>query len=54
MNAVEEAVAEELLHFKELFTTVVLQEDHEAAAICDCLWENQSYRPLKSIEKCRF
>ena len=21
---------------------------------CDCLWENRSYRPFKSIEKCRF
>ena len=22
--------------------------------ICDCLWENRSYRPFKSIEKRRF
>ena len=32
MNANEEAVTEELLPYKELFTTVVLQQDHEAAA----------------------
>ena len=29
MNAVEEAVAEELLPYKELFATVVPQQDHE-------------------------
>ena len=29
VNAVEEAVAEELLPYKELFTTVVLQQDYE-------------------------
>ena len=32
MNAVEEAVIEVLLPYKELFTAVVLQQDHEAAA----------------------
>ena len=31
-NAAKEAVAEELLPYKELFTTVVLQQDHEAVA----------------------
>ena len=25
-----------------------------AGTICDCLWENRSYRPFKSIEKRRF
>ena len=32
MTPVEEAIAEELLPYKESFTTVVLQQDHEAAA----------------------
>ena len=37
MNAVEEDVAEELLPYKELFTTVLLQKDYEPAATsCFC------------------
>ena len=31
LNVVEEAVAEELLSYKELFTSVVPEKDHKAA-----------------------
>ena len=36
------------------FTVKSVHISVEKLAICDCLWENQSYRPFKSIEKRRF
>jgi len=47
MNVAEEAVAEELLPYKEMFTLVLPEQDHKAAATtCFCAYSSWSFLPV--------